>query len=131
MEIFIRYGITSSSEFHMKLLLTTRMMCHKYRKFQQGVLDNGEEIAVKKLHQHQMLYITDKQFKNEVINLMRAQHENIVRLVGYCHHTSQIFVEYEGKHVSASVVERAICFEYMQGGSLDDQLSGMILLYLH
>ncbi|VAI68383.1 unnamed protein product [Triticum turgidum subsp. durum] len=98
-------------------------MCDKNRKFQQGVLDNGEEIAVKKLHHRQMLFITDKQFKNEVINLMRVEHENIVRLVGYCHHTSQIFVEYEGKHVSASVLERAICFEYMQGGSLDDQLS--------
>ena len=104
-------------------------MCDKNRKFQQGVLDNGEEIAVKKLHQ--MLWIEDEQFKNEVNNLMRVQHKNIVRLVGYCHHTSQIFVEYEGKHVSASVLERAICFEYMQGGSLDDQLSGMILLYLH
>ncbi|VAI68385.1 unnamed protein product [Triticum turgidum subsp. durum] len=94
-----------------------------YGDIYKGVLDNGEEIAVKKLHHRQMLFITDKQFKNEVINLMRVEHENIVRLVGYCHHTSQIFVEYEGKHVSASVLERAICFEYMQGGSLDDQLS--------
>ncbi|XP_044429074.1 putative receptor-like protein kinase At4g00960 isoform X2 [Triticum aestivum] len=88
----------------------------------KGLLDNGEEIAVKKLHQ--MLWIEDEQFKNEVNNLMRVQHKNIVRLVGYCHHTSQIFVEHEGKHVSASVVERAICFEHKQGGSLDNQLSG-------
>ncbi|VAI68366.1 unnamed protein product [Triticum turgidum subsp. durum] len=87
----------------------------------KGLLDNGEEIAVKKLHQ--MLWIEDEQFKNEVNNLMRVQHKNIVRLVGYCHHTSQIFVEYKGKPVSASVVERAICLEYMQGGSLADQLS--------
>ncbi|XP_044429075.1 cysteine-rich receptor-like protein kinase 34 isoform X3 [Triticum urartu] len=87
----------------------------------KGLLDNGEEIAVKKLHQ--MLWIEDEQFKNEVNNLMRVQHKNIVRLVGYCHHTSQIFVEHEGKHVSASVVERAICFEHKQGGSLDNQLS--------
>ncbi|VAH99828.1 unnamed protein product [Triticum turgidum subsp. durum] len=91
-----------------------------YGDVYKGMLDNGEEIAVKKLHQ---LGIDDEQFKNEVNNLMRVQHENIVRLVGYCYHTSQIFVEYKGKHVSASVVERAICFEYMQGGSLHDQLS--------
>ncbi|XP_037423849.1 tyrosine-protein kinase JAK2-like isoform X2 [Triticum dicoccoides] len=88
----------------------------------KGVLDNGEEVAVKKLHQ--TLSIDDDLFKKEVNNVMRAQHENIVRLVGYCHHTSPIIAEYEGKHVSASVVERVICFEYMQRGSLDDQLSG-------
>ncbi|KAM3206213.1 hypothetical protein ACQJBY_061718 [Aegilops geniculata] len=87
----------------------------------KGVLDNGEEIAVKKLHQ--TLPIDDEQFKKEVNNVMRAEHENIVRLVGYCHHTSPIIVEHEGKHVSASVIERVICFEYMQRGSLDDQLS--------
>ncbi|KAM3206205.1 hypothetical protein ACQJBY_061715 [Aegilops geniculata] len=86
----------------------------------KGVLDNGEEVAVKKLHQ--MLWIDDEQFKNELNNLMRVQHKNIVRLDGYCHHTSQIFVEYKGKHVSASVLERAICLEYVQGGSLDNQL---------
>uniref|UniRef100_A0A453QBB1 Protein kinase domain-containing protein n=1 Tax=Aegilops tauschii subsp. strangulata TaxID=200361 RepID=A0A453QBB1_AEGTS len=95
----------------------------------KGVLKDGEEVAVKKLHQ--MLWIDDEQFKNELNNLMRVQHKNIVRLVGYCHHASHIFVEYEGKHVSASVVERAICLEYVQGGNLDNQLSGMILLYLH
>uniref|UniRef100_A0A453QBA2 non-specific serine/threonine protein kinase n=4 Tax=Aegilops tauschii subsp. strangulata TaxID=200361 RepID=A0A453QBA2_AEGTS len=87
----------------------------------KGVLKDGEEVAVKKLHQ--MLWIDDEQFKNELNNLMRVQHKNIVRLVGYCHHASHIFVEYEGKHVSASVVERAICLEYVQGGNLDNQLS--------
>uniref|UniRef100_A0A8R7V2E2 Protein kinase domain-containing protein n=1 Tax=Triticum urartu TaxID=4572 RepID=A0A8R7V2E2_TRIUA len=92
-----------------------------YGVIYKGVLDNGEEVAVKKLRQ--MLWIDDEQFKNELNNLMRVQHNNIVRLVGYCHHTSQIFVEYKGKHVSASIVERAICLEYVQGGSLDNQLS--------
>ncbi|KAI4965315.1 hypothetical protein ZWY2020_054810 [Hordeum vulgare] len=87
----------------------------------KGVLDNGEEIAVKKLHQ--TLSIDDGLFKKEVNNVMRAEHKNIVRLVGYCHHISPIIVEHEGKHVSASVIERVICFEYMQRGSLDDQLS--------
>ena len=92
-------------------------------------MENGEEVAVKKLHP--VVWIDDEQFKNELNILMRVKHKNIVRLVGYCYHTSQIFVEYKGKHVSASVVERAICLEYVQGGSLDKQLSGMILLYLH
>ncbi|VAH99844.1 unnamed protein product [Triticum turgidum subsp. durum] len=85
------------------------------------IYKDGEEVAVKKLHQ--MLWIDDEQFKNELNNLMMVQHKNIVRLVGYCYHTSQIVVEYKGNHVSASVVERAICLEYVEGGSLDDQLS--------
>ncbi|XP_037419419.1 putative receptor-like protein kinase At4g00960, partial [Triticum dicoccoides] len=92
-----------------------------YGVIYKGVLDNGEEVAVKKLRQ--MVWIDDEQLKNELNNLMRVQHKNIVRLVGYCRHTSQIFVVYKGKHVSASVVERAICLEYVQGGSLENQLS--------
>ncbi|XP_044366691.1 probable receptor-like protein kinase At1g11050 isoform X2 [Triticum aestivum] len=93
-----------------------------YGVIYKGVLENGEEIAVKKLHP--VLWIDDEQFKNELNILMRIKHKNIVQLVGYCHHTSQIVAEYKGEHVSASVVERAICLEYMQGGSLADQLSG-------
>ncbi|KAF7046675.1 hypothetical protein CFC21_055692 [Triticum aestivum] len=92
-----------------------------YGVIYKGVLENGEEIAVKKLHP--VLWIDDEQFKNELNILMRIKHKNIVQLVGYCHHTSQIVAEYKGEHVSASVVERAICLEYMQGGSLADQLS--------
>jgi serine/threonine protein kinase len=91
------------------------------RDLQQGVLDNGEEIAVKKLHQ--MLWIDNEQFKNELNNLMRLQHKNIVRLVGYCHNIAQILVEYKGELVSARVEDRALCLEYLQGGSLDKHIS--------
>ncbi|VAI68370.1 unnamed protein product [Triticum turgidum subsp. durum] len=92
-----------------------------YGVIYKGVMENGEEIAVKKLHP--VVWIDDEQFKNELNILMRVKHKNIVRLVGYCYHTAQIVVDYKGKPVSASVVERAICLEYMQGGSLADQLS--------
>ncbi|XP_037462947.1 putative receptor-like protein kinase At4g00960 [Triticum dicoccoides] len=92
-----------------------------YGVIYKGVLENGEEIAIKKLYP--VLWIDDEEFKNELNILMRIKHKNIVRLVGYCHHTSQIVAEYKGEHVSASVVERAICLEYMQGGSLADHLS--------
>ncbi|TKW15106.1 hypothetical protein SEVIR_5G209500v4 [Setaria viridis] len=88
----------------------------------KGVLDNGEEVAVKKLHP--MAWIGDRQlFKNELNNLMKVQHKNIVRLVGYCNHTTQILVEYNGKLVAASVEQRALCLEYLQGLSLDKHLS--------
>lgn len=99
------------------------------RDFQQGVLDNGQEIAVKKLHY--MPGLNDEQFKNEFNNLMRVQHQNIVRLVGYCYEIRHIHHELNGQYVFARVEERALCFEYLQGGSLDRHLSGMKNLHLH
>lgn len=92
-----------------------------YGVIYKGVLDNGEEIAVKKLHQ--MLWIDNEQFKNELNNLMRVKHKNIVRLVGYCHNIAHILVEYKGELVSARVEQRALCLEYLQGGSLDNHIS--------
>jgi len=88
----------------------------------KGVLDNGEEIAVKKLI-HEVPWIYKEEFKNELNNLTRAQHKNIVPLVGYCQDTEQIVVNYEGRRVSASVDHRAVCLEYLQGESLDKHLA--------
>lgn len=77
-----------------------------------------------------MLWTDDGRFKNELSNLMRVQHKNIVRLVGYCHNISQVVVPYKGNFVSASVEQRVLCMEYLQGRSLDKHLSGKILFYL-
>ncbi|XP_066372437.1 uncharacterized protein [Miscanthus floridulus] len=88
----------------------------------KGVLDNGEEIAVKKIIL-EVPWIYKEEFKNEINNLTRAQHKNIVPLVGYCQHTEEILVPYEGKHVYAIVDHRALCLEYLQGGSLDKHLA--------
>ncbi|XP_037441871.1 receptor-like cytoplasmic kinase 176 [Triticum dicoccoides] len=54
---------------------------------------------------------------------MMAQHQNIVRLVGYCHEIRHKCVEHNGKYVLAMVEDRALCFEYLEGGSLDEYLS--------
>ncbi|CAL4993020.1 unnamed protein product [Urochloa decumbens] len=90
----------------------------------RGVLDNGEEIAVKKLYRSQQPgHDNDKQFQNECTNLMRAQHKNIVRLVGYCYEIRHELVEHNGGHILAGVEEKILCFEYMQGGSLENHLS--------
>ena len=72
-----------------------------------------------------------EEFKNEFDNLKMVQHENTIRLVGYCHHIEQVPAEHNGEHVSARVEERALCSEYLQGGSLDKHLSSMNMLYLH
>ncbi|CAL4981043.1 unnamed protein product [Urochloa decumbens] len=90
----------------------------------KGVLDNGEEIAVKKLYRSQQPGLdNDKQFQNECTNLMRAQHKNIVRLVGYCYEIRHELVEHNGGHILAGVEEKILCFEYMQGRSLENHLS--------
>ena len=92
----------------------------------KGVQDNGVCIAVKKLHL--MSGLDDEEFKNEFNNLMRVRHQNTIPLVGYCHHTTQVLVEHNGKHVSARVEERYFCSEYLEGGSLDKHLSSIWIM---
>uniref|UniRef100_A0ACD5UIM7 Uncharacterized protein n=1 Tax=Avena sativa TaxID=4498 RepID=A0ACD5UIM7_AVESA len=87
----------------------------------EGVQRDGEKIAVKKLYD--MLGLDDKHFQNEFKNLTSLRHRNIVRLVGYCHHTEEVKLEHEGKLIVAEKIHRAICLEYMPNGSLDKYLS--------
>ena len=89
---------------------------------QQGVLNNGTEIAVKKLYDVRGL--DDAQFNNEFSNLMRIQHKNIIRFIGYCNETRHAAFELDGEHILAKRIYRALCFEYLSGGSLDKHLYG-------
>ncbi|CAL4979963.1 unnamed protein product [Urochloa decumbens] len=81
---------------------------------------NGIEIAVKKLHQLQGL--DDKEFDNEFRNLSRVHHQNVVKLVGYCYELRKKYVTHNGQLILATVMERILCFEYMQGGTLDKHI---------
>ncbi|CAN6363380.1 unnamed protein product [Urochloa humidicola] len=92
-----------------------------YGEVYKGVLQSGEVIAVKKLFQQQGL--DDVQFEKEFNNLMRVQHQNIIRLVGYCYETRHKHIEVNGKYHFAEIAERALCFEYLQHGSLTKHLS--------
>ncbi|XP_062208996.1 cysteine-rich receptor-like protein kinase 41 [Phragmites australis] len=80
-----------------------------------------EEIATKVLHFR--LGQDDEQFRNEFDNLMWLKHDNIVRLVGYCYETQHRHMQYEGRTVFAEETYRALCFEYMHNGSLQNHLS--------
>jgi serine/threonine protein kinase len=97
------------------------------REFKQGVLPNGEMIAVKKLNSS-MPGVKDKQFENEANHLMRLKHLNIVLLVGWCSETENIYVEHNGKYICAEKWERLLCLEYMQG-NLRRYLSGITNQY--
>lgn len=92
-----------------------------YGSVYKGVMDNGEEIAVKKLRY--IPGLDGKEFENEFNNLMMAQHQNIVRLIGYCYDLGHQHVLHNGKHIFALVEEKFLCFEYLQGGSLDKHIS--------
>lgn len=83
---------------------------------------NGEEIAVKKFHQY-VERLDDKAFDNEVLNLREIQHQNIVRLLGYCYVSHHNYVDHNGGTVRAQDIERLLCFEYMEGGSLEKHIS--------
>ncbi|KAL6662329.1 hypothetical protein ACP70R_000188 [Stipagrostis hirtigluma subsp. patula] len=88
----------------------------------KGVTETGEEIAVKMLHTVR-LELDDTQFQNELRNLKKLEHNNIVQLVGYCYETHHKPIEYNGRTVFAEKTYRALCFEYMQNGSLQKYIS--------
>lgn len=71
--------------------------------------------------------VQEKQFKREVDNLMKVQHKNIVRFLGYCYESSHQYIEYEATHVFAESSQMLLCFEYVPNGSLDKHINGMSL----
>ncbi|GJN06650.1 hypothetical protein PR202_ga24403 [Eleusine coracana subsp. coracana] len=87
----------------------------------QGVLPDGGMIAVKKLEENSSVP-PEKQFTNEVGNLMAIQHENIVKLVGSCYEMQKKVVEHNGKYIIVDVAETFLCYEYLPRGSLDKYL---------
>ncbi|KAK3134155.1 hypothetical protein QOZ80_6AG0545650 [Eleusine coracana subsp. coracana] len=87
------------------------------------VLRNGQVIAVKKLKEL-VPGIHDRQFENEVFNLMRLKHKNIVRLIGYCYDIQKIFFEHEGRFILADNQQRLLCLEFLPGGTLEKHLAG-------
>ena len=59
----------------------------------QGKLDDGRDIAVKKLSHSSNQ--GKKEFENEAKLLARVQHRNIVNLLGYCVHGTEKLLVYE------------------------------------
>ncbi|KAF3320922.1 putative receptor-like protein kinase [Carex littledalei] len=76
----------------------------------KGVLENGEEIAVKRVSRS--AHNGNEQLKNELNLLARLKHKNLVKLMGFCIQWEQII----------------LCFEFMPNSSLDQLLYGTRML---
>ncbi|KAK1692333.1 hypothetical protein QYE76_009030 [Lolium multiflorum] len=90
----------------------------------KGVLPNGLAVAVRKISQTDGF--GDKEFLNEVGNLMMVAHKNIVRFIGYCSQAQSESVQFQGRYVFAESIQRLICMEYMPNGSLDRYIHGKL-----
>jgi hypothetical protein len=57
-------------------------------------------------------------YRNEVNNIMALEHENIIKLVGYCHQPNEKLELVNGRLVIQRVTETLLCYEYLSRGGL-------------
>ena len=86
-------------------------------------MPDGQIITVKKLADNSPI-ARDKAFANEVQNIMALHHENVLKLVGYCHEGQKKVVLNNGRYIVADIVESLLCHEYVPRGSLQKNLFG-------
>ncbi|XP_039778253.1 putative receptor-like protein kinase At4g00960 [Panicum virgatum] len=89
----------------------------------KGVTKNGDDVAVKKL-KFRDINLDFEQFQNEFYNLKKLNHQNIVRILGYCYEIEKKpDIMLDGSKVFGSEIHKAFCFEYLHNGSLEKHLS--------
>jgi L1 cell adhesion molecule like protein len=73
-----------------------------------------------------MLTFDDSRLYDEINVFVGLKHKNIIRPLGYCHETIMVLSSYSGKYVQAE--KREFCFveEYMENGSMQHIMNGML-----
>lgn len=85
-------------------------------------------VSVKKLAEN-MQIPAGRQFHSEATNLFVAQHQNIVKLLGFCGQSTKKMVKRNGRFILVDKDEFVLCYEHVPRGSLRHYLSGMIALF--
>uniref|UniRef100_A0A5B6YK35 Putative cysteine-rich receptor-like protein kinase 10 n=1 Tax=Davidia involucrata TaxID=16924 RepID=A0A5B6YK35_DAVIN len=121
--------VSATKDFHPNHKLGEGGFGPVYR----GKLEDGREIAVKKLSQSSSQ--GKKEFMNEAKLLARVQHRNVVNLLGYCAHGAEKLLVYE--YVANESLDKLL-FKSGRSDALDwkrryDIIAGISrgLLYLH
>ncbi|KAK4261756.1 hypothetical protein QN277_004712 [Acacia crassicarpa] len=136
-----RIAAQEQKVFPYETLLAATKNFHSHHKLGEGgfgpvykgTLDDGREIAVKKLSQSSNQ--GNKEFMNEAKLLARVQHRNVVNLLGYCVHGTEKLLVYE--YVPHESLDKLL-FKSHRREQLDwkrrlDIITGIArgLLYLH
>lgn len=94
-----------------------------------GVLENGKKVAVKKLTStisNGQKIDPDQLFESESDCFMRAKHENIVRLLGYCADTpSEMQENSSGRNILVDKRKRFLCLEHAPNGDLQHYIEAI------
>lgn len=97
-----------SFDLMCKPYLTQEPISILIKDFKQGMLENGQMVAVKELVQ--TTPSSQEQFENELNLLMNLKHQNIVRLLGYCYEMQHSHMPHQGKLVSFGMLN--LCFAW-------------------
>lgn len=120
-----RYERPSVRHILSELNFTETIIVDLEMQIEQGVLKDGHVIAVKMLRY--MPGIAENQFKTEFEHLKRLQHQNIVKLVGFCDEEEEVLVSLEEKTIHAIQIHRALCLEFVANGGLGKFISNQYI----
>ena len=106
-----------------------RTSYHKHACVDQGMYEDGKEVAVKVLCQLPEGIDKEEEFKAQLRRRMGLRHENILQLDGYCYEVGLRKSRFTQK-TDAVFLHAALCYEYAPNGNLAKYITGIAFSYL-